>query len=406
MRNVMRPLLYFIALLAAILAGCSQSPETSAKAAAVAKAPDPIQVKVAQAESRSIERSIAVTGSLAPDDTTTVSAEVPGRVARIHADFGQAVRKGQTLAELDTQELSLQLERTRAALAQALARVGLDPRQEEATPETTPMMRQAWNQMEDARSKFENGRKLVKSGDISTERFNELEKAFKAREAAHEAARDDLRTQLAAIRSLRAEVKLAEKRLRDATVLAPFDATVSQRHVAPGQYIKDNVPILTLVKTHPLRLRADVPESAASQVRLGATLSFTTDAAPGAEFRAVVREMHPSMDARSRTLSVEARLTSADQRLRPGVFVQVKLVTSAAVQVVTVPRAALFTVAGLNKIFVVESGKAREVKLTEILGSDGWVEIPAGTIAPGSSVAVSNLPLLSNGAPVTVAGRS
>lgn len=393
-------------ILTLCLAGCGAG-DAAAKAAAEAaakKAPDPIAVRTAVAEARRIERAISVTGSLLPDETVTVVAEVPGRIAALNVDFGRYVRKGEVIAELDKQELSLQLERVRASLAQALARVGLEANQEDAKVEQTPLMRQAWNQMEDARVKYENAKKLSASGDIAQERFNELEKAYRVREAAFEATKDDLRTQMALIRSLKADVKLAEKRLRDATVVAPFDGSVSQKLVAPGQYIRDNTGIVTLVKSSPLRLRAEVPEPAVGQVRIGTMLTFTTDAAPGKEFHAVVRELNPAVDDRSRTLMAEARLVDADARLRPGMFVQVRLITARDAEVVTVPRAAVFTIAGLYKVFSIENGKAVEHKLADIQGTDGWVELPAGSVAAGTAVAVSNLPLLSNGAPVTVAG--
>ena len=99
-----------------------------------------------------------VTGSLQADETTTVTSEVVGRVIELAADFGQTVKKGQVVARLDPVELALQLERSRASLAQALARVGMDANQETA-PDSTPMSRQAKAQMEDARTKYENAEK-------------------------------------------------------------------------------------------------------------------------------------------------------------------------------------------------------------------------------------------------------
>lgn len=385
-----------------MISGCSKQ---SATTKAAAKAPEPIAVKTASAEARTVERAIMVTGSLQADEVTTASSEVPGRITQLHADFGQAVRKGQVIAELEPTELSLQLERTRASLAQAMARIGMDPAQGRI-PDATPMTRQAKAQMEDAKSKYDSAERLVKTGDVSQERFNELDKLYRARVAAFEATQDDLRTQLAVVRSLQAEVKLAEKRLNDAKVVAPFDGIVQQKHVSPGQYIKENVPIFTLVKSSPLRLRVEVPESAAGEVRNGTTLRFTTEAVPGAEFQAVVRELNPSIDARSRTLTAEARLVSGDPRLKPGSFVQVRLVTAAKAQVVAVPRAALYSIAGLNKFFTIQDGRAKEHKVGEILGSNGWVELPEGVIPAGATVAVSNVPLLTDGAPVRTAGQS
>lgn len=382
-----------------LLAGCSRQAVEN-KAAAASKPAGPLPVQVAAAEIRKVDKTISVTGSLLPDETVTVSAEVPGRVAAIRADFGQRVRKGDVLAEIDRQELALQLERARASLAQALARAGLRPGQEDAAPESTPAIRQATAQMEDARSRYENAAKLVATGDIARERFVEIEKAYLARKAALEAAQDELRVLLANIQALRAEVRLAEKRFNDTLVRAPFDGAVAARMISPGQYTKENTPILTLVKTHPLRLRVEIPESAASEVRTGTALSFATDAAPGVLFHAVVRELNPSLEARSRSLVAEARMVEPDARLKPGMFVQVRLVTARGAEVVTVPRNAVYTVAGLSKIFVIRGGKAVEVRLAPGQEVEGWVEVPGGLVRPGEPVAVSNLPALVDGAPV------
>ena len=133
------------------------------------------------------------------------------------------------IAELDKQELMLALDRSKAALAQALARLGLDPSQENVTPDSTPAIRQAIAQMEDAKSKFDNASRLVKTGDISQERFTEIEKVYQSRQAALDAARDEPRTLIANVQALKAEVKLAQKRLNDATVRAPFDGAGRRR---------------------------------------------------------------------------------------------------------------------------------------------------------------------------------
>lgn len=383
-----------ILLALVFLAGCNREEE---KAEASSKTPEPPAIQTTAAQLRQLDRTLSVTGSLSPDETVGVSSEVPGRLTAVLVDFGQDVRKGQVIAELDRQESNLQLERSKAALAQALARLGLDPGQEDVRPETTPSIRQAQAQMEDARSKYDNASRLVKSGDISQERFTEMQKAFQMRQAAYEAARDEARTLLASVQALRAEVKLAEKRVADATVKAPFDGSVSERMVSPGQYLKENTPIVTLVKTNPLRLRLEMPEAAAGAVHIGTTLSFTTDAAPGAEFTAVVNELNPSLDPKSRTLTAEARLRQNDKRLRPGMFVQVQVVLSKGSQAVMVPKRALYTVAGLTKLFVIKDGKAVEHRVITGQELGGWVEVPRENVNPGDQVATTGLGQLVTG---------
>lgn len=381
---------------------CSNKDAKVAEAKAEAnRVPDPIAVKTAAAVERSIERSIAVTGALVPDETVTVSTEVPGRIKTIHADFGQAVKRGEVLVELDRTEYDLQVDRARSALNQALARLSLPAYTGKMTPpETSPGLRSATAQLEDTKFKYESATKLFKSGDIAQDRFNELEKTMRARQAAVDAARDELRTQWMAAAAMESDLKLAEKRRGDTILRAPFDGVVGEKLISAGQYVKDNVGILRLIKVFPMRLRVELPESAANVVRTGTALTFTTDAAAGAEFSAIVRELNPSLDARNRTLTVEARLAKADSRLRPGMFVQVKLVTEKEAKVITVPRQAVYNIAGLSKIFKIENGTAKLITFVPGPEANGWIEVPGGVLQNGDPVAVNELGALTNGAKV------
>lgn len=380
-----------------LLAACAGKEEQKKSAAAAAAKPEPVAVETAAAETRRTDKAILVTGSLLPDDSVTIVSEVPGRIASIRFDFGQSVRKGEVIAQLDKTEYQLAVDKTRGAVSQALARLGLDPSQIDQKPASTPAVRQATAQMEDARSKYESAQKLVKSGDIAQERFTELEKAYRAREAALEAAKDEMRTLMANVETLRADLRLAEKRLRDTTIVAPFDGSISERAAAPGQYVKDNNAIVTLVKIHPMRLRLEVPESASGTIRVGTQLEFSTDAAPDTTFKAVVRELNPALSDQSRTLMAEARLSNNDPRLRPGMFVQVRLLLARDVETTVVPKRAVYTVAGLTKVFTVRDGKLVEHRLSPGQMVGDWMEVPAAEIRAGDTVVVSNLAQLTDG---------
>ena len=383
-----------------LLASCSRSAKPS-EVQAAGKRPDPVAVTTALAQSRKIEKSIAVTGSLMADESVTISPEISGRIVAIHADFGQNVRKGQVLAELDKTEYQIAVDRSRAALNQALARVGMRPGADMKEPSSSAAIRQAQAQLDDAKFKYESAAKLVKTGDISQERYTEIEKAYRARQAGFENSQDELRTLWINTDALRSEVKLAERRLSDTVLRAPFDGAITQKNLSEGQFVKDNTAILTLVKTWPLRLRVELPESEAGTVRAGTGLAFTTDAAPGVDFHATVRELNPSLDAKNRTLTVEARLAENDRRLRPGMFVQVRMIQDRASEVVMVPRRAIYSIAGLTKVFVIRGGKAQERKIGPGRELDGWMEVPADLVHSGDAVAVSNLATLTDGMDVT-----
>jgi multidrug efflux pump subunit AcrA (membrane-fusion protein) len=78
-------------------------------------------------------------------------------------------------------------------------------------------------------------------------------------------------------------------------------------------------------------------------------------------------------------------------------FVQVKLVTERAAEVVAVPRNAIYSVAGLTKVFKIENGTAKLVTFVPGPEVDGLVEVPGGLLAGGDRVATSELPALTDG---------
>ncbi len=93
-------------------------------------------------------------------------------------------------------------------------------------------------------------------------------------------------------------------------------------------------------------------------------------------------------------------MAGADSRLKPGMFVQVRLVTDRNESIVTVPKQAIHNVAGLSKVFVIRDGTVTEHKISPGIDFGDWVEIPAGTIQAGDKVAISRLGMLTQGAKV------
>lgn len=386
------PLLPFL-----LLAACGKQNE--AKPAAEKKAPESIEVRTEQASSRTLDKSIDVTGTLEADESVNLSFEIPGRIAQFRVDFGQQVKKGDIIAELDQREYAWQLERARANASQLAARLGMKS-PNDPYPTQTATIRQAQANFDDAKSKADSARKLLETGDIAKERATEIEKTLQARQAVIDAARDEMNGLIAQLRAAKTDIELAEKKLSDTVLRAPFDGGISAKLISPGQYIKDNTTVATLVKTSPIRLRVEVPENYSALIGVGSVVTFTTDAAPGKQFNAVIQKLNPTFDAKNRTLMAEAKFATPDARLRPGSFVQVKLITRKNESVVMVPQRAIYSVAGLNKVYVIRNGKAVEVRMPPGMEIDGWVEAPSDLVQPGDAVAVSNLLNLVNGAAV------
>lgn len=375
--------------------GCSGSKSQAVKAADRSHA-EPIPVRVASIVERRVARYVEVVGTLKADQEVVVSSEVKGTVEELPVDLGSTVRRGQVLARLSQREFQLRVEQAEAALQQARSRLGLRGDSERLVPEQNSEVRQAKAALDEARLRYDRAKTLIKSGDISQERYDEAEIGYRSAEARHQAAQDNFLNQAAVIEQRVAELQLARKQLSDAVIRSPLDGSVSVRHVTRGEYIKAETPVVTIVKSNPLRLQAVVPEAAVSSVRLNLPVTLAVDAYPDQTFEGTISRMSPSLDERARTLTIEATVSNTGGTLKPGLFAKARILINKESPAVMAPAESLVTFAGLTKLFVVENGQAVERVVKTGLREDGYIEILDGARV-GERVAVGSLGKLSNG---------
>jgi membrane fusion protein (multidrug efflux system) len=202
------------------------------------------------------------------------------------------------------------------------------------------------------------------------------------------------------IDSERANLKLAEAGLRDATIRAPFDAYVQKRLVSLGEFVKTQTAVMSLVKIDPLKLTAEVPEKMAPWVKVGQSLTLAVESMPNTAIAGQIARLSPAVNPQTRSFPLEGRVPNPDGRLKPGGFARVHIVTDRVEQVLTVPAAALQYRYGVNRVFVVKGDRihATEIKIGDRLGER--VEVASG-ITAGESIAAADVEKLVDGARVT-----
>src|SRR5690606_10295820 len=158
--------------------------------------------------------------------------------------------------------------------------------------------------MEEARASVERARQLVPQKVITSEELQQREAAFRVAEARFKAALNGVDEKIALIGVRRAELALARKQLEDTVTIAPFDGVVQQRHVAAGVYLHVGDPIVTLVRTNPLRFRAGVPERQALEIEVGQHVTIQVEGQTDPTAARVTR-ISPSLDLSNRSLIIE-----------------------------------------------------------------------------------------------------
>jgi RND family efflux transporter MFP subunit len=352
-----------------------------------------------------LEQAIEVSGTLAADVQISLATKVPGRLASVSVDLSSSVRQGQVLAEIERTDYEIGVRQAEAALAQVRAQLGLWEQRGNARVdvEAVPGMRQARATLEEARANAQRMEALVTQGVAPEAELTTARAALARAEAGLETARQSVQLRQAELAQRESELAIARQRLADTAIRSPIDGFVQTRWVNGGEYLAAGARVVELMRVDPLRLRLALPEREAQRVAAGQAVEVRLDgaepAAPSA--RGVVARVAPGLDSESRSLLIEADIPNPGN-LRPGHFVRARIRTGVR-QVVSVPRTAIVTFAGLDKVLTVRDGKVLEVPVTvgESLPAPERVEIVRGlkvgeqvVRAPGS---------LQQGQPVRVA---
>ncbi len=359
----------------------------------------PVEVTTAAAISRGLPQTVEVVGSLTADEEVVVSSQIAGEITALNIDFGSYVQQGQVIAQIDQRDSLLKVEQSELQLKQTMARIGMkegvkfDPLQ-------TPDVMQVKAQLDWTKMDLERATKLVEAGDVPRTIYDQALTQKNLAQARYQAALDAISQQIAIIDQQRAAINLSRKSLTDTVVRSPISGAVKEKFQARGAFVPVGGKIVTLVRTNPIRLRADIPESSVSAVRVGQTISVTTDAFPNRTFAGRILRLGTSLSEQTRALPVEAEIANPSNILRPGMFAKSQLITNRNGSAIMVPNKAIFTIAGILKVFVIENGKAVE-KLVKTGLTDGeLIEITEG-INEGDQVATSNTDKLQSGSIVT-----
>ena len=283
---------------------------------------------------------------------------VPGRIAEVLKDEGDAVKAGETLARIDREPYLRELEQARAALAQAKAtlvqakaslgqaRAEADLKQagyrKEEIEQARASLAQARVTEENAERVYARQSQLVKSNGVSRQNFEnagaayheaeqrtkvveanlaQLEAGFRseeiaAAEAAAGAAEAGVGASEAAVLQADAAVKTAEIRLADTDLKSPSDGIVITRALEPGSIIQAGPTVMTLSLEEPVWVRAYVHEPQLGKFPPGTRVTLRTDGNPDHVFHGTVGFVSPRAEFTPKSVETEELRTSLVYRLR------------------------------------------------------------------------------------------
>ncbi|TCS72362.1 RND family efflux transporter MFP subunit [Sulfuritortus calidifontis] len=333
-------LILFIAGLG--LAGCgNKKPEEK-------KGPPPSLITVAQAEARDLEITEEAVGEADSTTAPKVAAEVAGRVLKVHVEVGDAVKRGQLLAELDPGDYAA------------------DARRLEAQAVTQQKLTERY-------------RELARQGFISSSRLEEVEaQNVAAQEVYARAARNLTRTR----------------------IVAPISGRVDGRFIAQGDWIELGKPAFQLTSSERLRIRLPFPETVAPRIKPGQAVYLASPSAPDKPFTGKVSEVRPMVGSGSRAFDAIVEVDNPGD-WKPGASVTGRVVVEVHPGAVMVPEQSVVLRPAGKVVYVVGNGQAIQRVVRTGIKERGQIEILEGLKA-GETVAVDGAGFLSDRAKVSL----
>ncbi|MGA8540715.1 MAG: efflux RND transporter periplasmic adaptor subunit, partial [Terriglobales bacterium] len=340
-----------------LLGGCSNFRANSA----AASRPNAVPAHLYTVTEETTRRRVQAVGSLYPLEESILSAEVEGRVSEVLADVGDTVEEGQALILLDERELRFEVDRQQGLVRQVRAQLGLGPK--DPPPQDSHQLasvRKADADRFDAQRQYERAQALFKDDLISQQQFDEVASRFQNTQATYDLALQDVERLKALLISSEASEHLAEKKLADATIRAPYPGSIKTRDVHPGEYLKVQSPVMVVVRTDRLRARLAVPERWAGWVKDGAVVDLHVEAFPTDLFHGRITRINPAVSQDSRTFEAEAIIENREARLKAGFFVQASIPSEKEEKTISVPEAAVNYRYGVYKVFLVNGNRVNE----------------------------------------------
>jgi len=265
--------------------------------------PLPETVTTAVAQMQVWESVLTSVGSLVAVHGVMISAEMTGKVVKIVFEPGSMVQTGDLLVQQDTSEEAAEL------------------RSAEATVELTKVT-------------LQRARTLLSQGTFSQAEYDNAD-------AQHKQA-------LAQADNIRAVI--AKK-----TIRAPFTGLLGIRLVNLGQILSPGDQIVSLQSLDPIFANFSLPQQQLARIRSDLTVRVETDALPGEVIEGVITAINPQVETSTRNIMVQATVANAQQRLRPGMFVNLTVLLPEQDRVLVIPATAVLNAPYSDSVFIVEN---------------------------------------------------
>ena len=318
-----------------IITGSSDSKNSIAKPEKPPTAVDARSVRV-----DNIVVNMEVVGNLKALDAIDVTSEINGIITKINFSEGQSIQKGEVLFLLDSN-----IEKAEITIQKA----DVD----------------RWTALLERRQRLaRSAEKLSKTKNIARTRLDQL--------------LTDETEALAQLQIAQAKLIIAQNNLYKKIIKAPFNGVAGLKLKSIGEYLEPGEVVTSLDSIDPIELDFEVPESVISSLKIATEINAFTRAWGDEVFTGIIKSVNTRVNLESRSITVRAEINNSNLKLKPGMFMMVKLPIITRKNAIIVPEESVLTDGTQRTIYVIKDGvtKSKPVKLGQRL--PGEVEVLEG----------------------------
>jgi membrane fusion protein, heavy metal efflux system len=316
-----------------------------------------IGLKTVTAELRAIENVIRVAGVVKPhpDREAQVSSRVSGKIVALFFKAGDAVQRGQRIAEVQSAGIQkLQVDLMQAENKLTLAKAELERVQSLVE------------------SKIAARKELIAAQNNYQAVLNEIEGAEK---------------QLVLLGIPESAVKKArvEKNIATFPVVAPIAGLIAERNVVLGESVEPSKVIFKILDPSVVFVEGEAFEESLRELKTGQAVRIRLASYPDEVFAGKISRFSPTIDPQKRTLRFWVEVANPSGKLKPNLFSEMNIVVGGKGEVLAIPQEALISTEGENFVFVEEKGSFRRADVVLGARDDRFVEVKKGLV-PGDQV--------------------
>lgn len=285
-----------------------------------------VSIEAVELQSKIVDNTIEVNGSIIPNEFTEIRAEVAGRITKIYFKEGTFVKEGTLLVQLFDDDLQANLKKYKAQLDLKI-------------------------------KSAERIKKLLDANGINVQEY------------------DDIQNQIA---SLKSDIDFVNAQISKTKIVAPFSGQIGLRNVSQGAFLSANSIITTLQQIDQLKIDFNVPENFSNNIKIGNKIKYLVDANKDTNLASIIA-IEPVINQNTRNLKVRAKLeTSSKTNNLAGKFAKVLIKSENTNKSILIPTQAIIPDNKLKKVFVIKNGIANQVVITTGIRKDNDIQVLSG----------------------------